>query len=324
MESYFFIAVSNKENLDLCIKHGLAGFTSNVNGAWAFSEINEGDFVSFLYGAKAHNLYKVIKKEAILNADKLPPWKPLTFRESGRTYYFPFRLHLKPLRKFEESIVRPEFAYIAENLLLRGGYRKTQFQADQTTLQYVSELPEVFKGRTDRLEMPSYSTFVPKFVRSRRVNPPELFQFKEIILQSLIRQHLSNKNLGEFFRTIGQDNLDYRDFEVLGEKALTQGHVDILIKDSQPKGYSRKIVIEVKLSNASKRDIDQLQKYIEEIGEECIAGALIAEKIPRKVASYPNNNIYFLQYEFSGINLKEPHTFEELLSTIRISLQSRI
>jgi hypothetical protein len=62
MRSYFFVAVSTRENLELCKKYALAGFHSNVNGAWAFSEINEGDFVSFLYGARVYNLYKVLKK----------------------------------------------------------------------------------------------------------------------------------------------------------------------------------------------------------------------------------------------------------------------
>lgn len=112
----------------------LAGFTNSINGVWTFLEIQEGDYVSFLYGAKAYNLYIVRRKEAIKDAETMPPWEPITFRQSGRTYYFPFRLYLNTVRRFEESLVRAEFAYVAENLLLRGGYRKTHFQADQTTL----------------------------------------------------------------------------------------------------------------------------------------------------------------------------------------------
>ena len=136
--SYFLVSVSNKINLDLCIKYALAGFTNSINGLWTFMEIQEDDYVSFLYGARVFNLYKVIEKKAIKNADVIPPWPSVTFRMSGKTYYFPFRLHLNPLREFIEPMVRPEFAYVAENLLLRGGYRKTHFQADQTTLQSVS------------------------------------------------------------------------------------------------------------------------------------------------------------------------------------------
>jgi hypothetical protein len=133
--SQFLISVSNKENLELCKRHSLAGFPSSINGVWTFCEIKEGDFISFLYAAKAHNLYRVVKKNAFQKAEDLPPWKPLTFKMSGKTYFFPFRLHLAPIRIFEESLIRTEFAYVAENLLLRGGYRKTHFQADQTTLQ---------------------------------------------------------------------------------------------------------------------------------------------------------------------------------------------
>jgi len=103
-------------------------------------EVQEGDFISFLYGARAHNLYQVIRREAIREFATLPPWPPVTFRESGRTYHFPFRHWLETIREFDEPLVRSEFAYVAENLLLRAGYRKTHFQADQTTLQNVSQM----------------------------------------------------------------------------------------------------------------------------------------------------------------------------------------
>jgi len=56
-KAYFLISVSNKKNLELCLKYALAGFMNNISGVWTFEEIQEGDFVSFLYEAKAHNLY---------------------------------------------------------------------------------------------------------------------------------------------------------------------------------------------------------------------------------------------------------------------------
>ena len=37
--SYFLISVSNRRNLDLCIKYGLAGFTNSISGVWTFAEI---------------------------------------------------------------------------------------------------------------------------------------------------------------------------------------------------------------------------------------------------------------------------------------------
>src|SRR5258708_5249755 len=87
--SYFLISVSTRENLDLCTRYGLAGFPSGESGAWTFCEIHEGDYVSFLYGARAHNLYRVVKRESLSDAEHLPPWKPLVFKESGKTYSFP-------------------------------------------------------------------------------------------------------------------------------------------------------------------------------------------------------------------------------------------
>ena len=182
--SYFLISVSTRENLELCIRHGLAGFPSGESGAWTFCEIEEEDFVSFLYGARAHNLYRVAKREAISDAELLPPWKPLTFKESGRTYSFPFRLHLQPIRVFIEPLVRTEFSYVAENLLLRGGYRKTHFQADQTTLQSVSEMGTRAAGSVVAIPLGEYSTFTPRFTRSPKlVKTPETYRFKERILQ---------------------------------------------------------------------------------------------------------------------------------------------
>jgi len=60
--SYFLISVSTRENLELCIRYGLAGFPSGQSGAWTFCEIETGDFVSFLYGARAYNLYRVLSE----------------------------------------------------------------------------------------------------------------------------------------------------------------------------------------------------------------------------------------------------------------------
>ncbi len=310
MPSYFFLAVSNQENLKLCKRYALAGFTSNINGAWAFSEINEGDYISFLYGARAHNLYQVVHKEAIKNAEHLPPWKPLTFRESGKTYHFPFRLYLKQVRTFEEPIVRAEFSYIAENLLLRGGYRKTHFQADMTTLQNVSQMGEVFNGEAEALEMPPYETFTPMFVRSRKVSPPYILPFREVILQALVRRYLmQEENLKVLFEDLNLEHLRPESFEILSEKALPQGHVDILIKEAVPIGMAKKIVVEVKLGRTSKASVDQLKSYMAELGEECVAGVLIAGSVPRMIKE---EGIHLFRYEFGDLDMKQPQSFDAL------------
>jgi len=319
--TYFLISVSNKTNLDLCINHALAGFTSSINGLWTFSEISEGDFVSFLYGAKVFNLYRVVKKEAIKNADKLPPWPSVTFKMSGKTYYFPFRLYLHPIREFIEPMVRPEFAYVAENLLLRGGYRKTHFQADQTTFQSVSQMGGLYNKQVDRLLIENYQTFSPVLTWNKSlVSPPEAFSFQEIILQCLIRRWLSeNANLQTLFGSIGLVNLRAADFEVLGEKALPEGHIDILIKDCIPAGYNRKAIVEVKTGKATLQDIIQLSNYVIEIGEECIAGILVAGEISKKVQrAAQDKRIKCFAYSFTDIDKARPYSFQQLQSRLQL------
>ena len=240
--SYFLISVSNRENLDLCIKYALAGFLSGENGAWTFCEIQTGDFVSFLYGAKVFNLYRVAKRETISNAENIGPWEPLKLRETSKPYSFPFRLHLDPVRTFSESLVRPEFAYVGENLLLRGGYRKTHFQADQTTLQSVSEMGMRATCAETPPSLAEYTTFTLRFTRNRELlNTPETCRFKEPILQTAIRRHLMDvDNLRVFLERLDLEPDLANALEILGEKALPQGHIDLLIKQRVPLGTSSK------------------------------------------------------------------------------------
>lgn len=176
--AYFLISVSNKNNLELCIKYALAGFTNSINGAWTFLEINKDDYISFLYGAKIFNLYKVISKKAIKNAENIGPWPPVTFSMSRHIYYFPFRVYLEPIREFTESLVKPEFSFVAENLLLRGGYRRTHFQADKTTFQCVSQIGELWKNSIEEF-FDNQSTFDPLVTFDKKqVYPPEIFPFQ--------------------------------------------------------------------------------------------------------------------------------------------------
>jgi len=320
-KSYFLISVSNRINLDLCIKYALAGFTNSINGLWTFLDIKKGDYISFLYGAKARNLYVVEAKEVVKDAESAPPWPSVTFRQSGRTYYFPFRLNLKPVRQLEESLVRVEFSYVAENLLLRGGYRRTHFQTDQTTLQAVSQMGVIWKQKIEKLNFPDKKLFLPKITRKRdKVSNPEIYQFKEFILQAAIRQYLSNSNrLRELFKFCDID-LSPELLEVLGEKAFPEGFVDILIKEAAPTGISRKIIIEVKTGAAQKKDLTQLKTYIDEIGDECICGILIANKFPKTlIQRVKNQQIKLVSYSFGELSdMAEPVTFENLLTNFSL------
>lgn len=313
MEEYFFVAVSNRENLRLCLEWAMAGFPDTINGVWAYCDIKPGDFLTFLYGAKAYNLYRVVRKEAVRNPEALPPpWKPIYFEGSGKVCHFPFRLELEPVRKFEESLTRNEFSYIAENLLQRGGYWKTHFQADQTTLQQVSGMGRVWtEGPRPERQRP-LETFQPKFVRTRK-RVEETYPLREVIVQSLLRQHLAKEEnlrmLMEFLRMEEKG-----EFEVLGEKALSEGYVDILIKKSRPVGKNLMVAVEVKLGTVGKGDVEQLEEYVRELGEECRGGLLLAERVPKRL-SHPR--IKFVRYSFST-DLSVPHTFEELLQAIRL------
>jgi hypothetical protein len=312
--SYFLVSVSTRENLELCIRHALAGFPSGASGAWTFCEIKEGDFVSFLYGARAHNLYRVIRQEAISGAEALPPWKLLFFKESGRTYSFPFRLYLQPVRVFTESLVRTEFSYVAENLLLRGGYRKTHFQADQTTLQSVSEMGTRAYDPAVALPLPEYTTFAPRFTRSPKlVMAPETCRFNEVILQSAIRRHLMvEDNLQMFLTSLKIVGMAPSELEILGEKALPQGHIDLLLKERAPLGAAPKIPIEVKTNRAQPEDLTQLRGYMDELRGECPIGLLVAAEFSKDaICKAADARISLVRYALNA-DLKKTPTFEEI------------
>jgi hypothetical protein len=319
---YFLISVSTRENLELCIKYCLAGFPSGESGAWTFCEIQVGDFVSFLYGAKAHNLYKVVRRESIADAESLPPWQLLTFKESGKTYSFPFRLQLQPVRTFAEPVVRAEFFYVAENLLLRGGYRKTHFQADQTTLQNVSEMGILADGPIAKLSFPAYTTFPLRFTKNKELlKAPETFRFRETILQSAIRRHLMvEENLRLLLPRVNLPKGLAGELEVLGEKALTQGHIDLLLKQRVPIGSSPKIPIEVKTAKANQDDLAQLRGYMDELLGECQAGILIAADFNKQATRQALEfGIELVRY---GLNtdLKKAATFEEIQQGLSLEL----
>ena len=313
--SYFLLAVSTRLNLDLCVKHALAGFTNSLSGFWTFMDVQEGDFVSFLYGARAYNLYRVERKLAYKDAETLPPWPPLVLQPSGRTYNFPFRLELKPVRTLDEPLVRAEFAYVAENLLLRGGYRKTHFQADQTTLQNVSEMGSPSSTTAEPLGMGNAQTFIPRLVRyAKDANPPNVFPLRELIIQTLLRRHLcASSNLDRLLDNARIQGLASTRLEVLGEKAFPEGHVDILIKDATPMGMGRKIVVEVKLGAATGAAIRQLHIYMERLGEECAGGILVAGTVgPRLRNQAAETGIACVRYVVEGLG-KVPVQYDRLL-----------
>ena len=93
----------------------------------------------------------------------------------------------------------------------------------------------------------------------------------------------NKKNLDAFLSQAGIETLDTSKLEVLGEKALAEGHIDILIKEATPMGLARKIIIEVKTGMAKAQDVSQLSMYLDEMGNECLMGVLIARDFSKKV-----------------------------------------
>ncbi len=297
---------------------GLRGLSTGINGLWTFMDIDEGDYVSFLYGAKVKNLYKVIKKVAYRNAENLPPWPSVTFKMSGNTYYFPFRLYLKPERHLNEPMIRAEFAYVAENLLLRGGYRKTHFQADGITLHSVSNMGSKYDGKIEELKL-NAEPFIPKIVFKRDLqNIPERFHFKELLLQSMLRKKLKNteilKKILDKFRIEHSPD----EFEVLGEKALPEGYVDIFIKLRLPLATNKYILVEVKTGKVRKKDLEQLRGYISEFGNEAVGGVIIGRDYPKKMPEH--KEIVPVVYHFENLDREKAYAYEELLRNLKLEI----
>ena len=318
--SYFFVAVSNKENLIDCRNYCLAGFPETGNAAWTFADIEIGDYISFLYSAKAHDLYRVINKRAIANATKIGPWPPLEFN-SGESY-FPFRLDLHREREFQESLVRSEFQYVAENLLLRGGYSRSHFQADRTTLQRVSQMGERNETDGESRDWESAETTAQWVRKQGGFDPPEESRFLEYTLHALLRKHLAtDQHIEAFLSTAGFTTLLNRDVEILGERALPEGHVDLLIRDAEPVGQATNVPIEVKLNRCSDDNLEQLRGYIRQLQPECPGGVLLAETIPRSF-DVPED-IALVRASFDGIDMGNPQPINKMLSSLRLESVER-
>ncbi len=270
------------------------------------------------------NLYKVVKKHALAEFRDAPPWPPVTFRQSGKTYYYPFRLWLRLERELNEPVVRSEFAYVAENLLLRAGYRKTHFQADQTTLQLVSQMGQIRRGEGVHLGITDPATFIPRFSRRKTEwSKPTVCPFNELILQAAIRHKIAEMaELARVLTLLGLESIGAENLEVLSEKAVSEGHVDVLIKDCVPIGVANKIVLEAKLGKAKKDDLLQVKAYTDEFGPECISRVLIAEDFSKGMAAQAMNlGIRLFRYNLD-LEWDGPKTFEEIVMALRLAPES--
>jgi len=135
---------------------------------------------------------------------------------------------------------------------------------------------------------------------------------KEPILQSAIRQHLTiEANLDRLCKEL-QLSGHAVDLEVLGEKALPEGHVDILLKQRTPIGSAMKIPIEVKTNEAKEKDLEQVLGYMKELRGECPAAILLAAAFSKRVVSLANDSGIQLVRYILDADLSKTPTFEEI------------
>jgi hypothetical protein len=191
---------------------------------------------------------------------------------------------------------------------------ETHFQADQTTLQSVSEMGTLAGGSVVALPLPEYPTFTLRFTQNTKlIKTPETFRFRETILQSAIRRHLmSDDNLQMLLSRLDFSGAPASALEILGEKALTQGHIDLLLKQRVPIGSAVKLPIEVKTKRAQPEDLAQLRGYMDELLDECPMGVLIAADFNKNVVREAKGfGIGLVRYALNS-DLKKSPTFEEI------------
>jgi hypothetical protein len=296
--------------------YDMAGFPEGESGLWSYEDIHIGDYVTFLYGATAYNLYRVKAKFALNNPNLPPPnWKPIEGRHGPR--YFPFRLSLERIKIFQDSIAKETYKSVAENLLRRGGYRRSHFQADQYTLRSVSSIDGVLKYDKQSLSLNEFEQFEPKYVLTGADNRI-IFNLRETILQSLIRQWLKLKsNRQKLFGRSGLEWLTESGLEVIGERALPEGYADILIQSGVKE--SPYAIFEVKMGKSKEEDFSQLSNYLDVMNIEGCAGFIISKKATDET-HHSQTPIRQIIYRFEQ-PIKSPMTSSELLRNLYLELQ---
>lgn len=180
-------------------------------------------------------------------------------------------------------------------------------------LQSVSQMGALFGASLQQLSLPPHKTFIPSFTRNpKHVRHPEVSRFQETILQSAIRQYLRDeKNLGAFLKNLNLAGATADSLEVLGEKALPQGYIDLFLKQRVPIGSGLKLPLEVKLGRAQPDDVDQLREYMNELMEESPSGILVAAEFSKRLPETSESGVKLVRYSLK-IDLKEPVSFDEI------------
>lgn len=205
----------------------------------------------------------------------------------------------------------------------RGGYKKTHFQADETTLNYVSKIGKTKNKIYDQKWIKQ--SIIPKITFNKNnIDPPYVCLFDELILQVLIKEYIGNNSGNVFNKILNYFNINenYYDFEVLSEKAISSGYIDLLIKRRHPIGKDHKIIIEVKKNKSRKKDIEQLTKYMEEL-EDCVGGILVANNFTKtcfKQISKTDKKILFIKYDFKNLDKTKDYVFQDLFNMLNLNI----
>jgi RecB family endonuclease NucS len=138
----------------------------------------------------------------------------------------------------------------------------------------------------------------------------------------MVKQYIENNSNGIFNKILNYFNINenYCDFEVLSEKALSSGHVDLLIKKKHPIGKDYKIIIEVKKNKGGKKDVEQLIKYMEEL-EDCVGGILIAKDFAKTCFKFAESKkILFIRYHLKDVDNSKNYIFLDLLNMLNLDI----
>jgi len=182
-----------------------------------------------------------------------------------------------------------------------------------------------YASPVEELSLPDHVTFKPSFTRNQKLlDIPEVCRFQETILQTAIRQHLLDEaNLERLWKAFGVSIPAANTLEILSEKALTQGHIDLLLKQRVPLGTALKVPMEVKLNRAGPKDVLQLRDCMDELVGECPFGILVAAEFSKQAAPRARDlGIRLVRYSL-GVDLQRTVSFGEICQSLSFDLAEK-
>lgn len=322
---YFIVILSNEENLNKCLDNNIAGFPETDNGAWAYLDINEGDYLSFYYNGRIFNLYKVkekfipekFKKErakgseyedpvALPNGDR---WSAIKTKKDN--IYFPYRFSLQLIEESDYAtslIFKQGFERLGINLVPRVSFKKSHFQLSiKDIMKSFNSTKTVSKGKYFFID-----DFQEVFYRKDQVTPSKLQEIttKEIFLQTLLKRILeaSIKKYKSFINLNSINELEFNELEFFSEQTVYGGEADLVIAND----LKNLAFIEVKnmniltnkhkLTRVGQMACDQIQRYKDIIEPERLILKIVAGKNKLnnnrsllRIVRYNDKNLYIIE-----------------------------